>query len=325
MRMRSTASRGKMQPRSEQRGTPTMTAPFGRLCTAMITPMTESGEVDLEATAALAKALVASGTEAIVSTGSTGEGITLTDAERLQVWETVKDAVGPGVPVIAGATDSSTAHSVELAREAARLRLDALLLTVPAYNKPPQRGLIRHFTAIAEATRLPCMLYNVPSRTALNMAAETTLALAEVPNIAGIKEASGDFAQIQRIIEGAPDGFFVWSGNDSDTLRILRLGGYGSVSVASHLVGRQIRGMIDAHLAGDGTRADELDRRLAPVVDALFIESNPIPLKAALDDVGLRAGPPRLPLVPASEETRARLREVLASVTVDVRARAGIQ
>jgi 4-hydroxy-tetrahydrodipicolinate synthase len=300
-----------------------MGAPFGRLCTAMITPMTASGEVDLEATADLAKALVASGTEAVVSTGSTGEGITLTDREKLQVWETVKDSVGRDVPVIAGATDSSTRHSVELAREAARLGLDGLLLTVPAYNKPPQRGLVRHFTEIAEATSLPCMLYNVPSRTAQNMTAETTLALAEVPSIVGVKEASADFAQIERIIEGAPEGFYVWSGNDSDTLRILRLGGYGVVSVAGHLVGRQIRELIEAHLAGDSARAEELDARLAPVVEALFIESNPIPLKAALDELGLRAGPPRLPLVAASEETRARLREVLGRAQVDVRARVG--
>ncbi len=297
-----------------------MAVPFGRLITAMVTPMTAGGDVDLEATADLAKALVASGTEALVATGSTGEAATLSDRERLQVWETIKDAVGAGVPVIAGATDNNTRHSIELTKEAQRLGLDGVLLTVPAYNKPTQAGLVAHFTAIADATRLPCMLYNVPSRTSLNMTAATTLALAAVPNVVGIKEASADLAQIRAIIAGAPDGFSVWSGNDSDTLGVLRLGGYGVVSVAAHLVGLQIRAMIDAHVAGDADRATAIDAELRPLVDALFVESNPIPLKFALDAVGVHAGPPRLPLLPATEAAQAVIRAQLGSHTIDIKA-----
>ncbi|MBM3140330.1 MAG: 4-hydroxy-tetrahydrodipicolinate synthase [Chloroflexi bacterium] len=297
-----------------------MVVPFGRLVTAMITPMTAAGDVDLEMTAELARALVASGTETIVSTGTTGEAPALSEAETVQVWETVKEAVGRGIPVIAGATNNNTRQSIALAKEAARVGLDGLLLTVPAYNKPPQAGLIKHFTAIAEATRLPCMLYNVPSRTSLNMTAETTLALAEVPSIVGIKEASADLKQIGAVMERAPAGFEVWSGNDSDTIGVMRLGGYGVVSVASHLVGKQIREMIAAQLAGETKRADEIDARLAPLVAALFVESNPIPLKFALNDVGFPVGPPRLPLVPASGAAQQRMRAELAKLTVDIKA-----
>lgn len=299
-----------------------MAVPFGRVVTAMITPMTADGELDLESVAELARALVASGTEAIVATGSTGEAPALSDDEKLQVWATVKHAVGPGVPVIAGATDNNTRKSIELSKEAARLGLDGLLLTVPAYSKPPQNGLIRHFTAIAGATPLPCMLYNIPSRAAVNMTAETTLALAGVPNIVGVKEASADLAQIGQIIRRAPDGFTVWSGNDSDTLAVLRAGGYGVVSVAAHLVGRQIAQLMADELAGRPERADELDRRLAPLVDVLFVESNPIPLKFAMNEVGFRVGPPRLPLVEASESAQRLIRAELANATIDVRARA---
>ncbi|MDA0365143.1 MAG: 4-hydroxy-tetrahydrodipicolinate synthase [Chloroflexi bacterium] len=297
-----------------------MTVPFGRLMTAMITPMTDDGELDLKSTAELARALVASGTEAIVATGSTGEAPALSDEEKIQVWVTVKEAVGPGVPVIAGATDNNTRKSVELAKKAERLGLDGLLLTVPAYSKPPQAGLIAHFTLIAEATRLPCVLYNIPGRAALNMVPETTLALAQLPNVVGVKEGSADLAQIGQIIEQAPDGFEVWSGNDSDTLAVLRAGGYGVVSVASHLVGRQIAELMTAELAGNPERADVLDRRLAPLVDMLFCESNPIPLKFALNEIGFAVGPPRLPLLPASEAAQAQIRAELAKGTIDIKA-----
>jgi 4-hydroxy-tetrahydrodipicolinate synthase len=296
-----------------------MTVPFGRLVTAMITPMTGDGELDLESAGELARALVASGTEAIVATGSTGEAPALSDHEKLQVWATVKEAVGHGVPVIAGATDNNTRKSIELAKEASRLGLDGLLLTVPAYSKPPQAGLVAHFTAIAEATRLPCMLYNIPGRSALNMLPETTLTLAQLPNVVGVKEASADLAQISSIIERAPAGFTVWSGNDSDTLAVLRAGGYGVVSVASHLVGRQIARLIAEELAGHPDRADAIDRELSPLVDALFCESNPIPLKFALNELGFRVGPPRLPLLPASEAAQRLIRTQLAKSAIDIK------
>ena len=219
--------------------------------------------------------------------------------------------------MIAGSTTSSTTESIALSLEAERAGCDGLLLTVPAYNKPTQDGLVAHFTAIAGATALPCMLYNIPARTSLNMTAETTLRLAQHPRIVGVKEASGDLQQIGRIIDGAPAGFEVWSGNDTDTLPVMAMGGYGVVSVAAHLVGRQIREMISACCAGSNVAAS-IHRRLMPLVDALFIESNPIPMKHALAEAGFAVGPPRLPLTPATEATIEALRLELARHTIDL-------
>lgn len=297
-----------------------MPAEFGRLMTAMVTPMTADGEVDLGQTKALARALIASGTESIVATGSTGEAPTLSEDETVAVWRATKEAVGPGVAVIAGATNADTRRSIRLAEAAEREGLDGVLLTVPAYNKPPQEGLYQHFTAIAGATSLPCLLYNVPSRSALNMTVSTTLRLAEVPNIVGIKEASGELNQIGAIIDVAPEGFRVWSGNDSDTLPVMALGGYGVVSVASHLVGHQIRRLIDATLAGRLPEAAALHHRLQTLVDVLFIESNPIPVKYAINVVGLEVGPCRLPLVPPTDSTRALIETELTRHEIDLRA-----
>ena len=192
------------------------------------------------------------------------------------------------------------------------------MLTVPYYNKPPQQGLVRHFTTLAEATPLPCILYNVPSRTALNMTAATTLRLAQVPNIVGVKEASGDFDQIRVIIDGAPEGFHVWSGNDGDTAQLVGMGGYGVISVAAHLVGRQIRELVLAAAAGRSADAQALHERLLPLVDVLFIESNPIPVKFALNEVGVKVGESRLPLVPASDAAQSAIRAELAKHRIDV-------
>lgn len=296
-----------------------MTAPLGRLLTAMITPMTPSGEVDIDGVKRLAQALVASGTEGIVSTGSTGEAAALSEEETVAVWKATKAAVGPDVAVIAGATNNNHRASLRLTREAVKAGLDGVLLTVPAYSKPPQAGLVRHFTVLAEAAEgLPCVLYNIPGRAALNMTAETTLRLAEVPNIAGIKESSEMFGQIGEIIARAPEGFRVWSGNDTDTLMVMALGGYGVVSVASHLVGRQIRAQIEAACAGRTSDAAAIHHRLMPLIGALFLESNPIPVKYAVAKAGLPAGRPRLPLIPASDAARARIDAAMAKVTIDL-------
>lgn len=295
-----------------------MAAEFGRLITAMVTPMDASGEVDLAGCGALARALVASGSESLVVTGTTGEGPALSAEEKVRTWAAVKQAVGPDVAVIAGATDNDTARSVEMAGEAERAGCDGVLMTVPSYNKPPQEGLYRHFVAIAEATPLPGLLYNVPSRTSLNMTAETAIRLSHVPGIVGVKEASGDLAQIARIIEGAEPGFRVWSGNDSETLPVLAAGGYGVVSVVSHLAGLQVRAMIDAFLGGETERAASIHRRLLPLVDALFVESNPIPVKFALNEAGFPAGEPRLPLVPASDGAAAAIRAEMARHEIDL-------
>ncbi len=296
-----------------------MARAWGRLLTAMVTPFTEDGAVDEARSGELARALLDSGSDGLVLTGTTGECPTLSIEEQVGVWRAVRSAVGPEAQLVAGASTNSTAESLEMVEAGAGAGVDALMLTVPYYNKPSQAGLVRHFSVLAEATALPCILYNVPSRTAVNMTAETTARLAEIPNIVGVKEASGDLAQIAEIIERtAGTEFRVWSGNDADTLPLLALGGYGVVSVASHLVGRQIARMIEAALSGRTAEAATVHRRLASLVDALFIESNPVPVKFALNEIGFRAGPVRLPLVPPSEASAALIRAELARQSIDL-------
>jgi 4-hydroxy-tetrahydrodipicolinate synthase len=284
----------------------------------MVTPFDDEGAVDYTQARRLAAALVASGSEALVVSGTTGETPTLTTKEKVRLYTEVKAEVGGKAKVIAGATNYCTAESIEQIREAEHAGADGILATVPYYNKPPQEGLYRHFAAIAGSTNLPVLLYNVPSRTVTNMAAETTIRLSQIPNIAGVKEASANYEQIARIIAGARPGFQVWSGNDSDTLPILAMGGYGIVSVASHLVGKQIQGMIAAFLAGDRERAAAEHRRLLPIVDAMFIVSNPIPLKYALNKVGFRVGKPRLPLVELDAKSAAVVDAVLKDFAIDL-------
>ena len=299
-----------------------MTNEIGRVLTAMVTPFGADGAVDGAALARLARALVASGSDGLVVTGTTGEAPALDIGEQIGVWRAVRDAVGPDVCLVAGASTNSTGESLALVREGAGAGMDALMLTVPYYNKPPQEGLVRHFTALAEATPLPCILYNVPSRTSLNMTAATTLRLAAVPNIAGVKEASGDFDQIAAILAGAPEGFRVWSGNDGDTAQLVGMGGYGVISVVSHLAGLQIRDLVAAAAAGRDGEARAIHQRLQPLVDACFVESNPIPVKFALNEVGVPVGVPRLPLVPPSEAAQAAIRAELAKHRIDVTAAA---
>ena len=296
-----------------------MTNEIGRVLTAMVTPFGADG-VDEEALGRLARALLSSGSDGLVITGTTGEAPSLSMEEQVAVWRAVRAVVGPDAALVAGASTNSTSESLQLVEQGADAGMDALMLTVPYYNKPPQEGLVRHFTTLAEATPLPCILYNVPSRTSLNMAAETTLRLAEAPNIIGVKEASGDFDQIAAILEGAPEGFRMWSGNDGDTAQMVKMGGYGVISVASHLVGDQIHEMVAAAADGRHDDAQAIHERLLPLVDVLFIESNPIPVKFALNEVGVTAGEPRLPLIPPSEAAQAAIRAELAKHRIDVTA-----
>ncbi|HZQ36662.1 MAG TPA: 4-hydroxy-tetrahydrodipicolinate synthase, partial [Dehalococcoidia bacterium] len=248
---------------------------IGRLLTAMATPFDRNGDVDFNQAGRLARALLDSGSDGLVVAGTTGEAPTLTTKEKWQLFATVVKATGGRGAVVAGTGNYNTAESIELSREAERIGVDALLLTVPYYNKPSQEGLFRHFEAIARSTTLPCILYNVPSRTVTDMSAETTVRLSHIPNIIGIKEASGNLAQISNIIQGARGDFRVWSGNDEDTLPVLALGGYGVVSVASHLAGAQIAAMIRTFIEGDAQQAAEMHRRLLPLVKALFLAGNP--------------------------------------------------
>ena len=284
----------------------------------MATPMKPNGDIDFDITKKLAQKLVQSGTESIVSTGTTGESPTLSSTEQIAIWKNTKNAVGKSIPVIAGATNNNTAESIKLCQEAENAGLDGLLLTVPAYNKPTQQGLIEHFTTIAKSTPLPCLLYNVPSRTALNMEAITTLELAKIPNIVGIKEASGDLNQIKTIIDQAPNNFYVWSGNDSDTLPIMQIGGVGIVSVASHLVGSQISQMIDLQLTGSTDEAEKINDKIMPLCDVLFSETSPTPLKYALERVGFSIGPTRMPLIRISSENALLVENELNNQKIDL-------
>ncbi|MFN3975307.1 MAG: 4-hydroxy-tetrahydrodipicolinate synthase [Dehalococcoidia bacterium] len=291
---------------------------IGRLLTAMVTPFDEQGRVDYEQAKRLALALLDSGSDGVVVTGTTGESPTLSHEEKLRLWAEVKAAVGKRGQVVAGAGNYSTAESVELTREAERCGVDAVMAVVPYYNKPPQEGLFQHFKAIASATHLPLILYNVPSRTSLNMTAETTLRLSQIDNIIGIKEASSDMDQIARIIDGARPGFRVWSGNDNETFYIMAMGGYGIVSVASHLVGLQIKAMMGHLLEGNLEKAAEEHRRLHPLFKVLFITANPIPVKWCLNRVGFRVGKPRLPLVEPDEKTAQQIEAVLKRYRIDL-------
>jgi 4-hydroxy-tetrahydrodipicolinate synthase len=263
--------------------------------------------VDYDAAKRLALALLDSGSEGLVVAGTTGESPTLSHEEKLRLFAEVKGAVGERGAVIANTGTNSTAASVELTKEAEQTGADGVLLVTPYYNKPTQEGLYRHFEAIASATKLPCILYNVPGRTGVNMTAETAVRLSAIDNVAGTKEASGDLGQIAAIIEGASEGFRVWSGADEDTFSILTLGGYGAISVISHLVGRRLRAMMEDAVGGRTEEAARVHRTLLPLIDAMFLVANPIPVKHALSEVGFPVGGLRLPLCEPDKATGEKI------------------
>jgi 4-hydroxy-tetrahydrodipicolinate synthase len=291
---------------------------IGRLITAMITPFDGKGKVDYEQAKRLANALLDSGSDGLVISGTTGESPSLSTEEKLRLFAEVKSAIGDRGAVVAGTGNYNTAESIELSKEAEQAGADALLLVTPYYNKPPQEGLYQHFKSIAESVHIPCMLYNVPSRTSLNMTHDTTIRLSHVDNIVGVKEASSDMDQIARIIDGARDGFRVWSGNDNETFYIMAMGGYGVVSVASHLVGAQIKQMMGLLLEGDVEKAASEHRRLLPLFKVLFIVSNPIPVKYSVNKAGFNAGKPRLPLVTPDEKSATQIDQVLSQYEIDL-------
>jgi 4-hydroxy-tetrahydrodipicolinate synthase len=283
-------------------------AELGRLLTAMVTPFTAEGSVDYKQAQQLALALLDSGSDGVVITGTTGEVPTLSHEEKLRLYGEVKQAVGDAGAVVAGTGNYNTAESEELCREAEKAGVDGLLLTVPYYNKPTQEGIFRHFETLAKATSLPCILYNIPGRTGVNMVAETTARLSRVPNIVGVKEASGNLEQIGTVMNLARDGFRVWSGNDQDTLPILSLGGYGVICVVSHLVGLQMKEMIEQFLTGQTEAAAQIHRRLLPLMGTLMTAaSNPIPIKYALNQVGFNVGGVRLPLYAPDEAAAGKI------------------
>ena len=271
---------------------------FGALITAMVTPFTPTEAVDYARVEALAERLLNDGSDGLVVSGTTGESPTLTPSEKLELVRVVKAAAGDA-PVIANTGDNETAFSVELSKQAEQIGVDALLLVVPYYNKPSQEGLYQHFKLIAESVEIPCLLYNVPGRTSKNVNADTIARLAEIPNIVGVKEASGDLIQVAKTRAATKDDFMIYSGNDADTLPMLPMGCCGLISVISHIAGTLIKQMMEAFWNNDMETACRIHLQLLPVVEALFppTNSNPAPVKTALRLQGFDCGGLRLPLV----------------------------
>lgn len=292
---------------------------IGRLLTAMVTPFDANGAVDYAQAKRLALALLDSGSDGVVLAGTTGEAPTLSHDEKMRLFSEVKGAVGARGVVVAGTGTYDTAESVELSREAERLGVDALLLTCPYYSRPTQQGLYRHFETIAGAVSLPCIMYNIPGRTGVNMTAETQIRLSQIENIAGVKEASGDLAQIAQIIEGARPGFRVWSGDDQMTLPILAVGGYGVISVVAHLAGAQMREIVLSYLDGSVEEAARTHRQLLPLMTVLMMAAgNPPGVKHALNGIGFSVGAPRLPLVEPDEAAGKRIMAEVRRQHVDL-------
>ena len=280
--------------------------------TALVTPFTSTGAVDEKALRRLVEAQLAGGVEALLPIGTTGEGATLEDDEQERVVAIVAEAAAGRVPVIAGAGSNSTARAIALSRKMLAAGADAVLSVGPYYNKPTQEGYFRHYAAIASAIDAPIVVYNVPGRTASNLEAATTLRMAEkIPSVAGIKEASGSFAQIMEILRGRPKGFCVWLGDDAYTLPLAALGADGIVSVVSNEAPKDFSAMVRFALRGDFGRAVKLHNKLLDLMNFNFVESNPIPVKAALGMMGMVGEHYRLPLVPLSEKHRPRLRAIL--------------
>jgi 4-hydroxy-tetrahydrodipicolinate synthase len=290
-------------------------APFGRVITAMVTPFASTGAVDFQQAGRLAAHLVDNGSDGLVVCGTTGESPTLSWEEQHQLLATVKAAVGDRARVIAGTGSNCTAEAVEAIGQAQNQGADGALVVVPYYNKPPQEGLEAHFRAIASAAPgLPVMLYNIPGRTSCNLTAETTARLMDLPNVVSFKAASGSTDEVSRLRQLCGARLAIYSGDDALTLPMLAVGAVGVVSVASHLVGRQIQQMIAAFFGGDHAAALALHDRLLPLCRALFATTNPIPVKAALEIEGWPVGAPRLPLVSADSDVRDRLTTALAAL-----------
>jgi 4-hydroxy-tetrahydrodipicolinate synthase len=293
---------------------------FGRVLTAMITPFKADGSVDYAMTEKLSTHLAENGTDTLVVCGTTGESPTLSWDEEFELFQVVKTAVAGKAKVMAGTGSNSTKEAIEATQKAAKIGLDGSLQVVPYYNKPPQSGLYQHFKAIAQASPdLPIMLYNVPGRTSQNLLPETVAQLAEIPNIVAIKEASGNLDQASQIKQLTPLDFALYSGDDSLTLPLMAIGGKGVVSVASHLVGLQLQQMIQAFENGQVQIATQIHLKLFPLFKALFVTTNPIPVKTALKLQGWEVGSLRPPLCDPDADVRATLKKVMAELNLPLK------
>ncbi len=282
----------------------------GDILTAMVTSFHKDGTVNFEGTAALASYLVEHGSDGLVVSGTTGESPTLTDNEKIDLIRVVCDAVAGRATVIAGTGSNDTAHSIELTRRASQKGIDAILAVTPYYNKPPRQGLIEHFKAIADAADgKPVILYNIPGRCVINIDPDTLCELNEIDNIIAVKQANPDLEETRRLTQLCNIGLY--AGNDDMVFPLLEMGGWGGICVASHIVGPQMKKMVEFHRAGNIDEARAIDDMLKPLYEVLFVTANPIMIKAALNMMGHSVGDVRLPLVPATEAEKAQLRRVL--------------
>jgi 4-hydroxy-tetrahydrodipicolinate synthase len=282
---------------------------FGEVLTAMVTPFREDGSVDLDRFRDLCLHLVGNGSDGLVVTGTTGESPTLSDEERFQLWEVAVDSVGDRATVIAGTGTYSTAHSVHLTERAHLLGVDGFLVVTPYYNKPPPRGTVAHFRAVAEASDRPIIVYNIPQRVVVNLEPDTIVELAEIPSVRAVKQATEDLGQARRIV--AETDLDLYAGNDDLVHPFLELGGVGGVCVHTHVVGTRVQEMVRRFREGDTDGARAIDDELKPIVQALAVTTNPIPVKAALNLLGHDVGGLRLPLIEATDEEVEVVREAL--------------
>lgn len=295
------------------------TAKFGRVITAMITPFKENGEVDYESAALLAKYLVNHGSEGILVGGTTGEGATLSEEERLRLYKLIVDTVGKNatgkkVPVMGNVGSISTKETIQFLKKAEKTGIDSALVIVPFYVKPTQEGMYQHFKSIALSTDIPIILYNVPGRVGVSIQPETIKRLTDIcTNIVGVKDATGSWDQVTKERILLPKDFMIYSGDDAFTLPVLSAGGVGVISVASHVIGEDLLAMVEAFEKGDLALAQELHLKMYPIMKGMFFMASPIPVKTAVNLIGQPGGRFRLPMVEPTEEEKAKIRNLLES------------
>jgi len=287
---------------------------FGRMLTAMVTPFDKDMALHSEQAKKLARHLAESGSDGLVVAGTTGESPSLSNEEKIKLFHAIVEEVGGQTTVIAGTGSYDTASSVALTQAAEKIGVDGIMLVAPYYNKPSQEGLYQHFKAVAQSTNLPVLLYNIPGRTGVNMLPLTVARLAAIENIVAIKEAAGSMDQVSELRRLLPDHFYIYSGDDSLTLPMLSLGAKGVISVASHIAGPRLKEMINAFVAGNTTLATQIHLELYPIFKGLFIATNPVPVKTALNMLGYQVGAPRLPLVEATAAEKESIKKMLGEL-----------
>lgn len=287
---------------------------FGRLMTAMVTPFNENLEVDFDLTKKLVDHLIETGTDTIVVAGTTGESPTLSKEEKYQLFEKVLEFTSGRAKVIAGTGTNDTKSSIEITKKAEEIGVDGVMLVAPYYNKPSQEGLYKHFSTIANNTKLPIMIYNIPGRTGINILPKTIIELSKIGNIFAVKEASGDITQMGEIIKKTDKDFLLYSGDDKLTIPVLSIGGYGIVSVASHVVGNQMKEMIQYYSSGKTNEAASIHLQLLELFEGIFITANPAPIKYLLNNIGVNVGDVRLPLVGLTGDQANYLKNVYEMV-----------